>query len=387
MTTVGLYIINHNCGRFLISAIYSVLRQTSKYDEFVIYDNNSSENLSSIVLKNAESIGLKVVRLNTNNLVETASRALNEIQCDYVFRLDGDDILKSNAIELYRDVINNHNELALIIPSYKLISHNCVLLGKVDKNLDANMPMLPPHGAVTLVNRKAFLALGGYYSGFDKQDGYMLWLRFYKAGLETKVITDILFLYRQHRGSLSNNRLETLAKRYLILEKAVSLDAMDFSIVFYGLPGENMNQLIHKFAELISLAKNAYLHFNINLDHPNLNFVQREVFSNFRAWSFFDDHNLNGSKYNIFVNPNFSGSAKSVYHCLLTAKVTDDRKVYVLAERINTDIYVGFSKLRQISFGENLFNENPIFVKYSGMEIYPRDFNENNEQFIVEYKI
>lgn len=387
MATIGLYIINYNCGKFLISAIYSVLRQTSKYDEFVIYDNNSSEKLSSIVLQNAENIGLKVVRLNTNNLVETATRALNDIQCDYLFRIDGDDILKRNAIEVYRDVIKNHKKLALIIPSYKLISHNCVLLGKVGKNLETNMPMFPPHGAITLVNREAFLALGGYYSGFDKQDGYMLWLRFYKAGLEIKVLMDILFLYRQHRGSLSNNRLEILAKRYLILEEAVSLCTIDFSIVFYGLPGENMNPLINKFSELISLAKNAYLHYNLNLEHSNLKYVQREIFGNFHARSFFDDYNLKSCKYNIFVSPNFSGSAKSVCHCLMTAKITDERRVYVLAERINTDIYVGFSKLRQISFGENLFNENPIFVKYSGMEIYPQDVNENDENFIVEYKI
>lgn len=384
--SIGLYIVNHNNGKFLISAIYSVLRQTSKYDELIIYDNASNEEITNIVLKNAEKIGIKVIRLTTNNLVQTATKALLDIKCDYIFRLDGDDILKTQAIQIYRDIITDNINIGLLIPSYNLVNNNCILLGQVSKVLETNMPIFPPHGAVTLIHRETFLALGGYFLNFDRQDGYMLWLRFYNSEKKIKILDDVIFSYRQHNRSLSNDRKEILTKRYSILEELVSLNVIRFNLVLYGLPGEDMESLIDKVSYLLDFSQNSYLYYSHNINISKLSFIKRETFGKFQSFEFLNDYNLESSDFNIFINPKFSGNLKSILHCLFTAKITNERKNYFLAERINTEIYLGYNKLKNISFGRDLHNENPIFAKIPGLEVHPRNVENNSESFIIEYK-
>lgn len=385
MNTIGLYIVNHNNGRFLSSAIYSVLWQSSAPDDFVIYDNNSSDLISLNVLKNAELLGLKVVYLKTSNLIDAANKALKDSECDYIMRLDADDILRKNAVECYRRELTLNSNLGLLIPSYNIVNSNCVLLGRINKRVDSSMPMLPPHGAVTLVHRLTLEYLGGYIVKFNRQDGYMLWALFMKSGKSVRVLKESLFYYRQHVNSLSFNRRNILAARYAILEDLVPQDSLKYDVFFYGLRGDNMEELVNRNSLIINNAENAYLYFPDRIDYPGLTYLHRELNVLGSYSEIYNQFNLQMNDLNVFINPNYSGDSISIIHLLMTAKLTGEVKKFVLANRIKSEIYLVENQVESISFGSNLFNENPIFMKIPGLEVLPRCGTATSPVYIIEH--
>ncbi len=385
MSTIGLYIVNHNNGRFLASAIYSVLLQSSPPDDFVIYDNNSTDSISLSILKNAELLGLRVVYLTTSNLIVAANRAIRDSTSDYIMRLDGDDILRKNAIESYRAELNLKSNVGLIIPSYNIVNSNCVLLGRINKRVDSSMPMLPPHGAVTLVHRLTLLSFGGYLVKFSRQDGYMLWAIFMKSVKTVQILNESIFYYRQHVNSLSFNRSNILATRYNILEDLVPQDSLRYDVFIYGLKGDNIVDLVNRNSDIIKNAENAYLYFPEIIDYPGLTYLRRELNVLESYQEIYDNFNLEMNDLNVFINSNYVGDSRSINHALMTAKLTGKLRKFILATRLRSEIFIAQNELQSISFGSNLFNENPIFMKLAGLEIIPRGATTFSPVFLIEY--
>jgi hypothetical protein len=247
------------------------------------------------------------------------------------------------------------------------------------------MPMLPPHGAVTLVHRDTLLSLGGYLVNYNRQDGYMLWALFKKSDRTVQVLDDSIFYYRQHVKSLSFNRSKILSTRYSILEDLVPQNSLRYNVFLYGLVGDRMDELIKGNSKIIDCSENAYLYFPEKIDYPGLTYIQRELNVLVSYTEILDKLKLQMNEFNVFINPNYTAGPRAIMHTLMTAKLTGELKKFVLARRIKSEIYLAQNEVQSISFGANLFNENPIFAKFSGMEVIPRDASSNSPIFIVEY--
>lgn len=96
----------YNASRYLRECIDSVLAQTFTDFEFLIADDGSTDNSVEIV----ESYSDPRIRLikRTNNYIATLNCLLNEAKGEYIARMDADDIMRADRLQVEYDYLFNH---------------------------------------------------------------------------------------------------------------------------------------------------------------------------------------------------------------------------------------------------------------------------------------
>ena len=118
-----------------------------------------------------ENQGLNV----TNNIAMRLARG------KYIMRLDADDYLDENALQILANILDTKPDVSLVYPDYFEISPDGEVIRLVRREkigLEVKLMDLPAHGACTLFRTKVLKQLGGYMEEFSCQDGYEIWLRF-----------------------------------------------------------------------------------------------------------------------------------------------------------------------------------------------------------------
>jgi glycosyltransferase involved in cell wall biosynthesis len=381
---IGLYILNFNNGRSLISAFYSAIAQLDYIDELLVIDNNSRELLSMKVLEEIENLGFKVLRRKTNSFIDACKEALDYFSTQYVLRLDSDDILCLGAMKRYKQELETNPSASMIVPSYITINSNGYPLQIIKKQgAHGLIPMFPPHGAVTLVDREKFLAAGGYISGFDRQDGFMVWLRMYPFKSSIVVLEESLFLYRLHGNNLSTDRNKLLKTRFKILEKLINR-VPDFNLVFYNLPNEPIEAQVTKLNDLIAIANKAYVLSLESIEFPGVDYIKRPIdtmfspdgLNNWLATKF------GNCKKTILINSAYEGGIGPIYSALYYSEFTGFKGRFVLVDRINRTLFQNLDELPQtVSKSSIVSAKTTSFVKLSGFELVT-SFNDST--FAVE---
>lgn len=200
----------YNGEKFLRSAIDSILNQTYKDFDFVIYDDCSTDGTAEIIKsytdsriifrRNAQNQGL------TKNLADGFSRA----QTEYVARMDADDIAYPERLQTQLDWMDTHSDISILGTS---VSYFCETPG--DKGI-----ALQPEDDVTIkallfssftlmhpsiIIRKTDLDRCGlnYNPDFRYSQDHALYLDCIKAGLKFGNIREPLLYMRAHNGSIS----------------------------------------------------------------------------------------------------------------------------------------------------------------------------------------
>ena len=133
----------------------------------------------------------------------------------YIMRLDADDFLELNAIELMSQALERDDELGLVFPDYYYVDINGNRTGEEKRHnfeKDVSLYDQPAHGACTMVRLSYLRNLGGYNESFTCQDGYDLWIKFITHYKVTN-ITQPLFSYRRHGSNLTTNEEKILRTR------------------------------------------------------------------------------------------------------------------------------------------------------------------------------
>ena len=219
---VTIYIVSKNYGRFLNQSIKSVLDQTYKNWELFVVDDNSDDETTKIMnkYKNYKD-NIKFI-FNSKNigLQRTANTILSKSLGKYFIRLDADDWLEKNAIELMINILEKKNNLEIVFGNYNFTNEYGEKIG-TDKKYDykerTNLKHFPVHGACTMFRVKTLKKVGGYNEKFKAQDGWEIWQKIAK---KNKIfhIKKTLFNYRQHNNSLSVNKSKILKYRNLIFK-------------------------------------------------------------------------------------------------------------------------------------------------------------------------
>ena len=177
---VTVYIVNHNYENYLLQCYYSVLYQSYKNIELIIIDNNSSEPSKKLLNSISKINNTKVVYREKSDLISACNVAIKMATGEFIVRLDADDYLRKDAIELLvKASIKNNADLTY--PEYFEVSKNGDLLNRVKHiNFDTHvsLPSFPAHGACTLFRLSSLKDIGGYDEQFDRQDGYYMWINF-----------------------------------------------------------------------------------------------------------------------------------------------------------------------------------------------------------------
>ena len=214
---VTVYITNYNYGKYIKTAIDSVLRQTFTGFELIIIDDGSTDNSRQIILEYEQHATVRIIFQENKGLNRSCNVALNASRGKYIMRLDADDYLDPQALLVLTNLMESNSELGLVFPDYHIVDEGGNIISQMkrhDFNGEVSLLDQPAHGACTLIRKRCLLGVGGYSDAFRCQDGYDLWLKF----IEKHDVQNVglpLFYYRQHGSNLTinNDRLiETRAK-------------------------------------------------------------------------------------------------------------------------------------------------------------------------------
>ena len=212
---VSVYITNYNYARYIRTSIESVLNQTLQDFELLIIDDGSTDDSKDIIETYRDRPGISIIYQHNKGLNVTNNIAMRASHGKYIMRLDADDFLEPQALEVMSNVLESDPALGLVFPNYYYVDGNGEITGEErrhDFEKEVSLYDQPAHGACTMV-RLAFLRdLGGYNESFTCQDGYDLWIKFILHHKVTNV-KQPLFSYRRHGQNLTTNELRILTTR------------------------------------------------------------------------------------------------------------------------------------------------------------------------------
>jgi len=218
---ITVYITNYNYGKYITKAIKSVLNQTFKDIEILIIDDGSTDGSKKIINKFTKKYSFILAKFNKNQgLIKSCNAALKLASGKYILRLDADDWLDKNAIEIMYNKLEKNKKIEFIFPDYYEVDENGIILHSIRRHDFENVKLYdsPAHGACGLFRRKTLIETGGYDENFSCQDGVEIWLRFYKK-FKVMNINIPLFYYRRHGNNLTENKGKILQNRNKILIK------------------------------------------------------------------------------------------------------------------------------------------------------------------------
>jgi glycosyltransferase involved in cell wall biosynthesis len=225
---ITVYIASHNYGRYLQEAIESVLNQTTEDWELIVVDDNSSDDTPQIMKRYESHPKIRMFRTEGIGLPRVCNLALENARGEYIMRLDGDDVLDENALQILSGYLDREPHMALVFPDYFLIDENGEVFSQHRRQrlYDGNHLMdMPPNGACTMIRRRILEEMGGYRVDLGAQDGFDLWSKVrerYKSGN----VNLPLFKYRRHSTNLTNN-----GRRILGARRRIKLDAIEEQVV------------------------------------------------------------------------------------------------------------------------------------------------------------
>ena len=204
---LSIIIINKNYQRYLKKSVYSCINQKTKYKYEIIVVDDGSKDKSLQILNSIKSKKLRIFSVNNFGIEKASNLGFKESKGEYVVRVDSDDHLHRNFVQLMMNKIVG-SKYSFVYPSYHLISKT----GKFIKEM-----ALPDFNKKEILERGDFLATGtifkkkllkslGYYNELHKNCGlenYELIIKILKRNKKGKHVNKFLFYYRRHNKNLS----------------------------------------------------------------------------------------------------------------------------------------------------------------------------------------
>ena len=195
-------------GTFLRQAIQSVVDQTYKDWELIIFDNYSTDNTDDVV-KEFSMYDIKYIKLQNNGVIaKSRNAAIKVAKGEYIALIDSDDFWEANKLEESYKYLSQkkydgfcHAENWLFDDGKKMV----VKYGPEEKflfdNLLANGNCLSP--SATVIKRDVLDEVGGYSEDkkFITAEDYDLWLKISKKGYKIIFSERVLGSFRVHSGA------------------------------------------------------------------------------------------------------------------------------------------------------------------------------------------
>jgi hypothetical protein len=198
----------HNGEPYLREAIESVLMQTETDFELLVIDDGSTDSSADIVSRMAaRDSRVRLVRQSASGLIETLNRGLAMVTCEFVARMDADDVAHPDRLARQIAFLNGHPACVAVGSSIAVISSGGEYVTRIDYPTGLRLRPCMSEGAAlahpsVMFRRSAVMNAGGYRPMFKHAEDYDLWLRLLEVG-EIDNIPLPLLRYRQHPQQVS----------------------------------------------------------------------------------------------------------------------------------------------------------------------------------------
>jgi glycosyltransferase involved in cell wall biosynthesis len=115
-----------NTGRFVLDAIQSVLNQTVKDVEIVVYDDASTDDTLALVEKAfGQNSKVRIIKgLIHKNVTYARNQIIQACRGEFIGFLDSDDLLMPTCLEECVRLLRSNNSVGLVCSGYKMINED-----------------------------------------------------------------------------------------------------------------------------------------------------------------------------------------------------------------------------------------------------------------------
>ena len=209
----------YNPGKYLYSAIASILTQSHENLELVIVDDGSNTETKN-VLATFKDHRIKLITNKFNlGLIKSLNKGIANCSGTYVARMDADDVSLSDRLEC---------QVAFMLSTDVDICGGYILnlSGGKQKGV-VKYPLTDEEIKYTLIGKSAFahpsvmikrsVFDSVLYENYKSAEDYRLWCRMAVRGFKMANIDKVLLHYRLHSGQVTvENRLEQKKNTFLI---------------------------------------------------------------------------------------------------------------------------------------------------------------------------
>ena len=211
----------YNSKSYLTNAIESILNQSYQNFEFIIINDGSTNETSTILESYANNSKIKIINRHNHGLTPSLNHGLSIAKGKWIARMDDDDISDSNRLLEQVKFLKSNPEVVLLGTGCQRIDAKDNPLGKpityptnhqnLVNLLVKHKPFFPHASAI--FNRITALKLGGYCERFQRAQDYDLWLRFCRIG-KISCLQEPYTKLRIHETSITNTDGRKLQNLY-----------------------------------------------------------------------------------------------------------------------------------------------------------------------------
>jgi glycosyltransferase involved in cell wall biosynthesis len=205
----------YNGEKWLTESIVSILNQTYKDFEFLIYDDGSTDDTRKILFNISEHDNrIRIGFLNENiGLTKALNKCLGQCQYDYIARIDADDVAYPQLLEKQVSFLDKNQDIVAVGCRLEVCDESlnplttwCELSNplKIEESLlNPNHVgnFILPHSGI-MYKRDAVFTIGGYDENYQYSEDVDLYLRLIENGGKLTNLPDTLMKYRLHNDSL-----------------------------------------------------------------------------------------------------------------------------------------------------------------------------------------
>ena len=198
----------YNDEKYIEETISSILKSSFKEFELLIINDGSSDRTLDII-NLFDDKRIRVISQKNKGLIKSLNLGLKEAKFDLIARIDGDDIMHENRLEIQYDIINKFN-YDIVGSNAIIINENSDPIGKSDlpishEEIKHKLIQMSPtiiHPSI-LMKKDCVINNGGYNKLYKHCEDLELWVRlidnykFYNC-------KEYLVRLRKHSANISN---------------------------------------------------------------------------------------------------------------------------------------------------------------------------------------
>lgn len=203
---ISIVIVNFNYGRFLESAILSILNQEVKNVELIVIDGGSTDNSVEILKKYADHINYWVSEPDKGQS-EAFNKGFAKAKGKYLTWLNADDVLMPGCLRQVIDTMRRYPTCEWFTGNYfKFLDDGTVIkIGwgprYVPFCLQRKGWPISVYGPTSFFSKKLFDRVGGMNVDLHLMMDIDLWIRFILAGAKQRRVNCFCWAFRMHEAS------------------------------------------------------------------------------------------------------------------------------------------------------------------------------------------
>lgn len=217
----------YNAEDYLSDAIKSILVQTYSHWELILIDDGSTD--KSLLIAQAFAKNDKRIRVLSDGKNRKLAARLNQIvdesSCDYIARMDADDLIAINRLEKQVSFLEENKKFDLVSTGILSVKNDLSLVGyrgsESNKVLSLDDAVLGKTGIIhaSILARKSWYIRNRYNEDLKIAQDYALWLNAYlNNDLKVGFIEDPLYFYREEQNVKLNKLLTAYTTQISIIK-------------------------------------------------------------------------------------------------------------------------------------------------------------------------